>query len=162
MLQRWREGPKVPGALLCDPEPDAPTVGSDWRIQMVDDTRDDAEGETSGENDELDDEETFASRVQRAWRASVGTYATDEGETRNLLQRLVEFGSLSQKEAKEALADMRSRIEENRKELDKRVDESLKRATARLTVPSPAEIEQLRARVDELEERVKDAEARRG
>jgi polyhydroxyalkanoate synthesis regulator phasin len=130
-------------------------------MEMVDDDkRDDGADEAHG--DEQAGEETFASRVQRAWKESVGTYATDEGQTRNLLQRLVEFGSLSQKEAKDAFADMQHRIKENRRELDRRVDESLKRATARLTIPSPSEIEDLRARVDELEERVKDAEAGRG
>lgn len=160
MLERWREGPRsgaIPGGvLLCDPPEDGAGLGSDWRIL-----------EMTGEHQEREDGtdaagDSIAARVQRAWRASVGTYATDEGETKNLLQRLVEFGTLSQKEAKDALHDMKSRIEENRRELDKRVDESLKRATARLTLPSPSDIEKLRARVADLEKRVAEAEGRRG
>jgi poly(hydroxyalkanoate) granule-associated protein len=124
-----------------------------------DETTDSEQGEEASSEER---EGGLVGRVQRAWKASVGTYATDEGETRNLLQRLVEFGHLSQKEAKDALGEMRDRIEENRRELDRRVDESLKTATARLTIPSHAEIERLQAKVDELESKLSEMESRRG
>lgn len=103
----------------------------------------------------------FVHRIQRAWRETVGTYATDEGVTRNLVQRLVDFGALSRDESVHVLVDFKQRIEQNRKELDRRVDESIKRATDRLTVPTPAELEKLRARVDELEERLESVQGRR-
>lgn len=102
--------------------------------------------------------ENLVGRIQRAWRETLGAYATDEGETKNLLHRLVDFGTLSRDEAGRAFAKMRSCIEENRRELDRRVEESLKTAVARLTIPSPAEIERLKARVAELEARVREVE----
>lgn len=161
---RWSEGPNEIDGLLCDPSEDCLLLGSGWRVvEMVENEsteQTDGEAADAATGDDLG--ETFAHRVQRAWKASVGTYATDEGETRNLLERLVEFGSLSQREAKDALGDMKSRIEENRRELDRRVDESLKNATARLTIPSPDDIDALRLRVNELEARVAAAEKRRG
>ncbi len=108
-----------------------------------------------------DDRAGFVQRLQRAWRETVGTYATEEGITRNLMQRLVDFGALSRDESANVLVDFKKRIEQNRKELDRRVDESIKRATDRLTIPSPADLEKLRARVAELEQRVAGAERRK-
>jgi polyhydroxyalkanoate synthesis regulator phasin len=105
-------------------------------------------------------ESNLVQRIQRAWRETVGNYATEELPTKNLVQRLVDFGELSRDEAAHVLVGFKSRIEENRKELDRRVDESLKRATSRFTVPSPAELEQMRAQVRELEERLADVERR--
>lgn len=106
-----------------------------------------------------EDRAGFVARIQRAWRETVGTYATEEGATRNLVARLVDFGALSRDESANVLVEFKKRIEQNRKELDRRVDESIKRATERLTIPTPAEIEKLRERVNALEARVKSVES---
>lgn len=112
-------------------------------------------------NEGGDDHAGFVGRIQRAWRETVGAYATEEGATRNLVARLVDFGAVSRDESANLLVEFKKRIEQNRKELDRRVDESIKRATERLTIPTPAEIEKLRARVADLEARVEQAEKRR-
>lgn len=101
-----------------------------------------------------DDRSTFLGRVQSAWRQTVGTYATDEGETRNLFGRLVDFGNITGEEAKKLLNETQGRIEQNRKELEDRVDASLKRAVPRLSVPSADEIDDLNRKVDDIEKRI--------
>lgn len=101
-----------------------------------------------------EDRSTFLGRVQGAWRQTVGAYATDEGETRNLFGRLVDFGNITGDEAKKLLAQTQDRIEQNRKELEDRVDASLKRAVPRLSVPSADEISDLNKKVDEIERRI--------
>lgn len=120
-----------------------------------------AEQKRDDEESPEGEESNLVHRIQRAWRETVGTYATEEGPTRNLVQRLVEFGELSREEAAHVLVGFKKRIEENRRELDRRVDESLKRATSRFTLPSPAELEQMQQRVSELEERLDDVERRK-
>ena len=117
--------------------------------------------EREGAGEDCDDRAGFVARIQRAWRETVGAYATEEGATRNLVQRLVDFGAVSRDESANMLVDFKKRIDQNRKELDRRVDESIKRATERLTIPTPAELEKLRARVAELEKRVEGAERQR-
>lgn len=103
---------------------------------------------------EHDEDRTgFLGRLKDAWKDTVGTYATTEGETKTLLTRLVDFGTLSRDEAKKLMGDTRSRIEQNKRELDKRVDESIRRATSRLTVP-PGEIKRLEDKVVEIEGRI--------
>lgn len=110
--------------------------------------------DTIGSPDTSARERAFASRLARAWRDTVGAFATDEGETRNLMRRLVEFGALSREEASRTLIDMRMRIEDNRAQLDRRVEQSLRHALARWNAPSPSEISVLQKRIAELEARV--------
>lgn len=120
-----------------------------------------AEAEAStveGDPEEGGEGRGLVGRIQRAWRDTMGAYATDEGETKNLLRRLVDFGALSKDEAGRALFDMRERIDDNRRELDRRVEESIRHTVARWTIPSPAEIKRLKDRVAELEERIRRVE----
>lgn len=105
-----------------------------------------------------EDRSGFLGRVQSAWHQTVGEYATEEAHARNLFQRLVEFGNITGEEAKKLLADTNGRIEENRNELENRVEESFKRATARWTVPSPDEVEDLEKKIESLEQRIQSLE----
>jgi polyhydroxyalkanoate synthesis regulator phasin len=100
-------------------------------------------------------------RLREAWMKTVGTYATDEKGTASLLQRLVDFGQISADEAKKVLAEARTKIEENKRELDKRVDESINESIKR-TVGRFSEGKELKViedRVAELEARLKELEA---
>ncbi|MFZ9888896.1 MAG: phasin family protein [Myxococcota bacterium] len=101
-----------------------------------------------------DSDQRLVQRLQRAWRDTVGAYATDDGETKNLMHRLVEFGAISREQSVQVLSGVKARVDQNRKDLDRLVDDSIRRATERLTIPSAAELQRLRARVQELEERV--------
>jgi polyhydroxyalkanoate synthesis regulator phasin len=107
---------------------------------------------------QADEAAGFVKRLREAWLKTVGNYATDEGETQSLLHRLVGFGSLSAEEAKKVLADARHKIEENRKELDTRVDESLRKAVSRVVDPSAKELRRLEDRVSGLEQKLKELE----
>ncbi len=90
----------------------------------------------------------LAKRLREAWMKTVGTYATDDNGTQSLLQRLVDFGHLSADEAKKVLADARRKIEANKAELDRRVDESIKRFTL------GKEARRLEQRIAELEDKL--------
>jgi polyhydroxyalkanoate synthesis regulator phasin len=96
-------------------------------------------------------------RLRDAWHKTVGTFATDEKGTASLLQRLVDFGALSAEEAKKVLNEARGKIEDNKSELDKRVDESIKKAVERVTERS--EVKKLEERIAELEGRLKALES---
>lgn len=104
------------------------------------------------------DEPGWSNRFTKAWRDTVGAYATEEGETRNLLGRLVDFGAMSKDEAGKAFLQMRERIDENRRVLDRRVDETLEQTISKLPFPTPGELQKLRDRVRELESRLEQLE----
>lgn len=93
-------------------------------------------------------------RLREAWHKTVGTWATDEKGTASLVSRLVGFGTLSSEEAKKVLADAKKRVEENKAELDRRVDESLGKAAA-LFSSEQREVKKLEERITELEARLK-------
>src|SRR6187549_3962590 len=77
--------------------------------------------------------DSLPKRLRDAWHKTVGNFATDEKGTASLLQRLVEFGALSAEEAKKVLHEARGKIDENKSELDRRVDESIKKAVEKFT-----------------------------
>lgn len=118
---------------------------------MSDEQQPDAQIPDLGEDE---DRSSFLSRVQHAWRHTVGAYATDDGETRNLFGRLVEFGNITGEEAKKLLAQTQDRIEQNRKELEGRVDASVKKSVPRFSVPSADELAELNGKVDDIERRI--------
>ena len=93
-------------------------------------------------------------RLQEAWQHSVGAFATDEGETQTLLGRLVALGTLSKEEARQVLSKVREGIESNRVELERRIDESIRTATARLTIPSDPDVRALREKLILIEQRI--------
>ncbi len=96
-------------------------------------------------------------RLREAWHNTVGNFATDDKGTASLLQRLVDFGQLSAEEAKKVLAEARQKIDANKGELDRRVDESIKRTVDRFT--ESKEVKRLEERVDELEQKLTALEA---
>lgn len=77
-----------------------------------------------------DDTDTLGRRLADAWHKTVGAWATDDRGTASLVSRLVEFRTLSAEEAKRVLAEAKKRADENRAELDRRVDESWHRAAS--------------------------------
>lgn len=97
-------------------------------------------------------------RLREAWHKTVGTWATDEKPTAGLVSRLVGFGHLSSEEAKKVLADAKKRVEENKAELDRRVDESLNKAAA-LFSSEQREVKKLEDRIGDLEARLKALES---
>jgi polyhydroxyalkanoate synthesis regulator phasin len=100
------------------------------------------------------DKDTLGRRLSEAWHKTVGTWATDDKTTASLVSRLVEFRTLSTEEAKKVLSDAKKRVEENRAELDRRVDESWHRAAGFFTTEQK-ELKKLEERLGQLETRFK-------
>jgi polyhydroxyalkanoate synthesis regulator phasin len=96
--------------------------------------------------------DTLGRRLADAWHKTVGAWATDDRGTASLVSRLVEFQTLSAEEAKRVLADAKKRAEENRAELDRRVDESWHRAAAFFS-SEQKELKRLEERLAQLERR---------
>jgi len=97
-------------------------------------------------------------RLREAWHKTVGTWATDDRGTAGLVQRLVAFGTLSSEEARRVLSDARKRADDNKAELDRRVDDSLHRAASFFT-REQKEMKKLEDRLASLEERLKALDA---
>ena len=118
-------------------------------------------GQSSASKASNEERSSFVLRIKDAWRDTVGAYATDDGETRNLFQRLVNFGEITGEESKKLVDDVKERIEENRREVDRRVDERIRYAVARVSIPSPGEIDRLNAKLSTIESRIQTIEGQR-
>ncbi len=103
-------------------------------------------------------DEHLGRRLREAWHKTVGTWATDDKGTAGLVQRLVAFGTLSSEEARRVLADAKKRADDNKAELDRRVDDSLQRAASFFT-REQKEMKKLEDRLASLEERLKALDA---
>jgi polyhydroxyalkanoate synthesis regulator phasin len=100
------------------------------------------------------DKDPLGKRLAEAWHKTVGAWATDEKGTASLLGRLVDFRALSADEARRVLQDAKARVDENRAELDRRVDESWQRASSFFT-SEQKELRRLEDKLEKLEGRVK-------
>lgn len=110
-------------------------------------------GNTGANSGSAPGDHSLPKRLREAWMKTVGNFATDERGTQSLLQRLVDFGQLSAEEAKKVLAEARTKIDANKAELDRRVDESIKRLT-----PAAVEARRLEERIAELEAKLTEIE----
>ena len=95
-------------------------------------------------------------RFQEAWQSTLGRFATADEGSRNLVHRLVDWGKLTGDEGRSLLSDWREAIEENRRQLEKRVEEAVQRSMARFTLPSQNDIDQLTDQIAGLEQRVRE------
>ena len=110
----------------------------------VPETQDGIDGERSG----------FLNHFKDMWSETVGAYATDDGTTRNLFSRFVDFGTLSKDEAKKLFAEASEKIEKNRVEFDSRIDEQIRKATARFTPAHIEEMKKLNEQLSDIEDRI--------
>ncbi len=93
-----------------------------------------------------------AHKLRECWHKTVGAFATDERGTTSLLDRLVAIGQLTADEAKRVLAEARARIDANTREVDRLVDESVKKLTARF---ESGELRALKQRIRALEDQIR-------
>lgn len=117
-------------------------------------------------------EENLKESLQNIWLAGLGALAAAEEEGSRLFDSLVERGSRYGGEGRarveeiresvvEAAARARDSAEERGERLEAAFEERLGSALERLGVPSRAEIERLRARMEELTEAVRDLDRSR-
>ncbi len=103
-------------------------------------------------------EDGIARRLKDAWMKTLGAYATDEKGAASLFHRLVGFGALSAEEAKKVVAETRAKIEQNKKDLDAQIDQSIQSTVGRFVDPAATELRRLADRLAQMESRVKKLE----
>src|SRR5262245_45151994 len=103
---------------------------------------------------------TLVEGLRKLVLASLGAVAMTRDEVEAFLDKLVERGQLAQKDGEKIVKELRSRVNENRPQVQKvgeRVEQGIEEFLNRLNVPSKRDIDdlstkiaQLSARVDEL------------
>ncbi|HZZ84663.1 MAG TPA: phasin family protein [Anaeromyxobacteraceae bacterium] len=96
---------------------------------------------------------------KEAWsQALVGLNAA-EAEAEKVLQKLVDAAGLSPEDMKKHAREFGERLGAQRQELERTIDDAVRRASQRFKVPTREDLNQLKQRLDAVDERL-DALAR--
>lgn len=82
-----------------------------------------------------------------------------ENAVSRTVNRLVELGKMTQDEATKFSGEIKGRIERNRSELERRIDEGVSQAMSAVRFPKREELDTLRERVVQLEKMIEQVEA---
>ncbi len=94
--------------------------------------------------------ETF----KEAWsQALVGLNAAEQ-EAEKVIGKIADAAGFTPEDVRRNVREFTDRLQSQRKEIEKTIDDAVKRATSRFKLPSREEIEALRQRVDAIAERV--------
>jgi polyhydroxyalkanoate synthesis regulator phasin len=89
-------------------------------------------------------------RFREAWsQALVGINAA-EAEAEKVLGRLADAAGLTPEDVKLQAREFGERLTQQRREVERAIEDAARRATARFKVPSREEIDALRRRLDDL------------
>src|SRR5438874_1113429 len=90
----------------------------------------------------------------RVWSQALLAVSTAEEEAGKALGKVAEVAGWSQDEVKRHVRDFADKLASQRRELEKTVDEQVKRAVTRLHVPRRDELAELAARVETVAARL--------
>jgi hypothetical protein len=103
-----------------------------------------------------DEKRSIPQTVREAWLALTGAITTAEGE---LHKRFYE--SLGVAPDANLAQELMTRVRKNREEFERRIDEGVKVAVARVRAPIDKEIAALKQRIDDLHSKIEERARRR-
>jgi poly(hydroxyalkanoate) granule-associated protein len=95
------------------------------------------------------------------WSQALVTVGVAEDEVRKLLVRLSEVVEIKPEDVKHYGKELSERLRTQRKDLEKSVEEGIRKALGRLKVPSREEVDALRGKLDDLSARLERLGSRR-
>jgi polyhydroxyalkanoate synthesis regulator phasin len=94
------------------------------------------------------------SMFKEAWSNALAGVNAAEQEAEKVLARIADAAGLSSDDVRRHARDFGERLASQRREVEKALDEAVRRAAGRLHVPSREELESLQRRVDAVAARV--------
>lgn len=91
---------------------------------------------------------------QQFWGQALVTLTGAEEEAARLLGRVQGLAGWSQEEARRQVREFSERLAGQRREIEKRVEDTVKQSVSRLRLPRHSEVSQLTTRLDALARRV--------
>ncbi len=93
-------------------------------------------------------------KFKEAWaQALVGSTAA-EAEAERVITRLADAAGFSPDEVRRHARELGERLGAQRREVEKTIDEAVRRAAVRFKLPTRGDIEDLKKRLDQISERV--------
>ncbi len=94
--------------------------------------------------------------------ASVGAVGVAQDEVTHLIDRMVERGELTEKDARKLVNDVQKEVNKRRKGGQTKAEKEMEGMMEKLNVPSKADIEDLTKQVTELSKRIEELKAGMG
>ncbi len=96
----------------------------------------------------------FQDLFKEAWSHAVAGVNAAEQEAEKVLSRLADAAGLSPEDVKRHAREFGERLTAQRRELERGIDDAVRRAANRFRIPSREEIETLQKRVEGLAQRI--------
>ncbi len=91
---------------------------------------------------------------ERVWSQALLAVSSVEEEASKVASRVAEVAGWSQDEVKRRVGEFTEKLAAQRREVERTVEESVKRALQRLRVPRREELAAINARLDQLSQRI--------
>jgi hypothetical protein len=102
----------------------------------------------------MGDSKSVQESVREAWLSILGVINSAESEVKKTTTRLLESLGIAAQDGAEPheslVAELMARVRRNREEFERRIDEGVKTAVARVRAPIDKEIATLRSRLEQL------------
>lgn len=91
---------------------------------------------------------------KEAWSSALAGVNAAEAEAERVLVRLADAAGLSPDDVKRQAREFGERLTSQRRELERAIDDAVKRTASRFRIPTQGDLDALRRRVDEVASRV--------
>jgi polyhydroxyalkanoate synthesis regulator phasin len=93
-------------------------------------------------------------KFREAWSQALLGLNAAEGEAEKVLARLADAAGLTPEDVKHHAREFGERLTQQRREVERAIDDGVRRAAAQFKVPTRDEVAALRRRIDEIAERI--------
>jgi polyhydroxyalkanoate synthesis regulator phasin len=93
-------------------------------------------------------------KFRDAWSQALVGINTAEAEAEKVLARLADAAGLTPEDVKHHAREFGERLTQQRREVERAIDDGVRRAAAQFKIPTRDEIESLKRRVDQLADRL--------
>jgi len=93
-------------------------------------------------------------KFREAWSQALVGINTAEAEAEKVLARLADAAGLTPADVKHHAREFGERLTQQRREVERAIDDGVRRAAAQFKIPTREEIESLKRRVDQIADRL--------
>jgi len=93
-------------------------------------------------------------KFREAWSQALVGINTAEAEAEKVLARLADAAGLTPQDVKQHAREFGERLTQQRREVERAIDDGVRRAAAQFKIPTRDEIESLKRRVDQIADRL--------
>jgi polyhydroxyalkanoate synthesis regulator phasin len=93
-------------------------------------------------------------KFREAWSQALVGINTAEAEAEKVLARLADAAGLTPEDVKHHAREFGERLTQQRREVERAIDDGVRRAAAQFKIPTREEIESLKRRVDQIADRL--------